>query len=173
MSCCRCNKSAKCRNCIRVKSGKRCISCQPGRLGKCCNQPDSNQPDTTFPIANSTDEQPTNDDDAGDTVNEQSVTKGSTMERNNSLEDSETGEGHIGGLPYYQPQSSSFIFNGESFADSSDDFGTLCPPSTYTILIIRISIRSDRIVKDELIEDFLLGVHNHRSVYIIEEYCCM
>ena len=50
---------------------KRCINCQPGRLGKYCIQPNSNQPDTTFPIANARDKQPTNDDDASDTVNEQ------------------------------------------------------------------------------------------------------
>ena len=42
-------------------------------LGKCCNQPDSNQPHTTFPIANARDKQPTNDDDARDTVNEKPV----------------------------------------------------------------------------------------------------
>ena len=129
MSCCQCNKSAKCRNCICVKSGERCINCQPGRLGKYCIQPDSDQPDTTFPIGNAKDKQPTNYDDASDTVNEQPVIEGTTIERNNSLEDSETGEGHISVLPSYQLQSSSFVCNGESFANSSDDFRTLCPPS--------------------------------------------
>ena len=68
-------------------------------------------------------------------MNEQPVIEGSTIERNNLMEDSKTGEGHIGVLPSYQPQSSSFFCNGESFADSSDDFGTLPPLSTYPVHI--------------------------------------
>ena len=36
-------------------------------------QPDLNQPETTFPIANARDKQPTNDDDASDMVNEQRI----------------------------------------------------------------------------------------------------
>ena len=37
MSCCRCNRSGKCRSCVWVKSGKRCTTCLPARRGNCQN----------------------------------------------------------------------------------------------------------------------------------------
>ena len=37
MSCCRCNRSGKCRSCVCVKSGKRCTTCLPARRGNCQN----------------------------------------------------------------------------------------------------------------------------------------
>ena len=36
-SCCRCNKTGRCRNCSCVKAGKQCLSCLPHRLGQCSN----------------------------------------------------------------------------------------------------------------------------------------
>ena len=38
-SCCRCNKSGKCRNCACVKANRCCTNCLPGRLGHCGNAP--------------------------------------------------------------------------------------------------------------------------------------
>ena len=42
-SCCKCNRSSRCRNCSCVKSGRTCQGCLPQRLGKCANgrQPSS------------------------------------------------------------------------------------------------------------------------------------
>ena len=37
MSCCRCNRSGRCRNCFCVKSGRTCQGCLPLRLGNCTN----------------------------------------------------------------------------------------------------------------------------------------
>ena len=37
MSCCRCNRSGKCRSCVCAKSGKRCATCLPARRGNCQN----------------------------------------------------------------------------------------------------------------------------------------
>ncbi len=37
MTCCRCNKTGRCRNCSCVKTGSQCLSCLPGRLGQCSN----------------------------------------------------------------------------------------------------------------------------------------
>ena len=37
MSCCRCNRSGKCRSCVCAKSGKRCTTCLPARWGNCQN----------------------------------------------------------------------------------------------------------------------------------------
>ena len=58
MSCCKCNRSGRCRNCSCVKSGRTCQGCHPQRLGNCANgrqsssQPassDSNQPPNLNP----------------------------------------------------------------------------------------------------------------------------
>ena len=45
MTCCRCNRSGRCRNCSCVKSGTPCQGCLPQRLGNCTNAsvPTSNQ----------------------------------------------------------------------------------------------------------------------------------
>ena len=43
------------------------------------------KPETTFLIANARDKQPTNDDDARDTVNKQPVIEGTIIEQNNSI----------------------------------------------------------------------------------------
>ena len=37
MSCCRCNRSGRCRNCSCVKNGIFCQGCLPQRLGNCSN----------------------------------------------------------------------------------------------------------------------------------------
>ena len=37
MSCCKCNRSGRCRNCSCVKSGRTCQGCLPQRLGHCIN----------------------------------------------------------------------------------------------------------------------------------------
>ena len=37
MTCCRCNKTGRCRNCSCVKTGNHCQSCLPSRLGQCSN----------------------------------------------------------------------------------------------------------------------------------------
>ena len=37
MSCCKCNRSGRCRNCSCVKGGKICQGCLPQRLGHCAN----------------------------------------------------------------------------------------------------------------------------------------
>ena len=37
MTCCRCNRSGRCRNCSCVKSGTPCQGCLPQRLGNCTN----------------------------------------------------------------------------------------------------------------------------------------
>ena len=37
MSCCKCNRSGRCRNCSCVKSGRTCQGCLPQRLGHCTN----------------------------------------------------------------------------------------------------------------------------------------
>ena len=37
MSCCKCNRSGRCRNCSCVKSGRICQGCLPQRLGHCTN----------------------------------------------------------------------------------------------------------------------------------------
>ena len=36
-ACCRCNRNGRCRNCVCCKSRRRCVSCLPGRLGRCEN----------------------------------------------------------------------------------------------------------------------------------------
>ena len=38
MSCCRCNKSGRCTNCVCVKSSKKCSNCLPKWMGHCRNQ---------------------------------------------------------------------------------------------------------------------------------------
>ena len=43
MSCCRCNRSGKCRSCVCAKSGKRCTNCLPIRLSNCQNHTDQGQ----------------------------------------------------------------------------------------------------------------------------------
>ena len=35
--CCRCNRNGRCRNCACCKERRRCVSCLPGRLGRCEN----------------------------------------------------------------------------------------------------------------------------------------
>ena len=37
MTCCKCNKTGRCRNCSCVKAGIHCQSCLPSRLGSCSN----------------------------------------------------------------------------------------------------------------------------------------
>ena len=37
-SCCRCNRSGICKSCSCVKSGRPCVKCMPGNLGRCQNQ---------------------------------------------------------------------------------------------------------------------------------------
>ena len=37
MTCCRCNRTGRCRNCACAKSGKPCQNCLPQRLGNCAN----------------------------------------------------------------------------------------------------------------------------------------
>ena len=37
MSCCRCNRTGRCRNCVCFKGGQPCQSCLPLRLGNCDN----------------------------------------------------------------------------------------------------------------------------------------
>ena len=37
MTCCRCNRSGICRNCLCVRDGIECTSCLPKRLGQCQN----------------------------------------------------------------------------------------------------------------------------------------
>ena len=37
MTCCRCNRSGRCRNCSCVKNGTLCQDCLPQRLGNCTN----------------------------------------------------------------------------------------------------------------------------------------
>ena len=37
MSCCRCNRTGRCKNCACSKARRACDSCLPGRLGKCQN----------------------------------------------------------------------------------------------------------------------------------------
>ena len=37
MTCCRCNRSGRCRNCSCVKNGTLCQDCLPQRLGNCIN----------------------------------------------------------------------------------------------------------------------------------------
>ena len=37
MTCCRCNKSGTCANCVCVRNGAFCINCLPGRLNNCRN----------------------------------------------------------------------------------------------------------------------------------------
>ena len=44
MSCCRCNRSGRCRNCSCAKSGKTCQGCLPQRLGNCTNASQPLQP---------------------------------------------------------------------------------------------------------------------------------
>ena len=46
MSCCRCNRSGTCANCVCVRNGNSCINCLPARLNKCRNIPASPSPDT-------------------------------------------------------------------------------------------------------------------------------
>ena len=104
----------------------RCISCRPGHLGKYCNQPDSNQPDTTFPIANARDKQPRSDDDASDTVHEQPVICLKFLRVSGRNFARETVR--LFQLYYYIDSSAM-----ESFAESSDDFGTLRPPSALSV----------------------------------------
>ena len=36
-ACCRCNRNGRCRNCACCKGHRRCVSCLPGRLGRCEN----------------------------------------------------------------------------------------------------------------------------------------
>jgi len=51
-SCCRCNKTGKCRNCPSVKAGIKCLSCLPGRLGHCENlSPSSTHVATTIYVS--------------------------------------------------------------------------------------------------------------------------
>ena len=38
MSCCRCNKSGRCTNCVCVKSSRKCSTCLPKQMGHCRNQ---------------------------------------------------------------------------------------------------------------------------------------
>ena len=49
VNCCRCNRSATCKNCVCVRAGHSCRKCLTGSLGKCLNQPlhDSGQPRPT------------------------------------------------------------------------------------------------------------------------------
>ena len=36
-ACCRCDRNGRCRNCVCCKERRRCVSCLPGRLGRCEN----------------------------------------------------------------------------------------------------------------------------------------
>ena len=42
-SCCRCNGSGRCRNCVCVKANRPCSSCLPDRRGRCSNIGSSSQ----------------------------------------------------------------------------------------------------------------------------------
>ena len=47
-SCCRCNGSGRCNNCMCSKSGRLCTDCLPGRRGKCRNtQPPASEDRTS------------------------------------------------------------------------------------------------------------------------------
>ena len=52
MTCCKCNKTGRCRNCSCVKAGIHCQSCLPSRLGSCSNitSTDTRQTATTDDI---------------------------------------------------------------------------------------------------------------------------
>ena len=60
--CCRCNRSGRCRSCVCCKERRLCVSCLPGRLGRCENNgvssgsgdtsnmlPSEDDPEDTFP----------------------------------------------------------------------------------------------------------------------------
>lgn len=47
MTCCRCNRTGRCRNCSCVKASKHCQSCLPSRLGQCSNYHASSPKSTT------------------------------------------------------------------------------------------------------------------------------
>ena len=46
MSCCQCNRSGTCANCVCVRNGNSCINCLPANLSKCRNSPAFPPPDT-------------------------------------------------------------------------------------------------------------------------------
>ena len=52
MPCCKCNKSGTCQGCACAKDNAACVSCLPGKLGKCKNpenlQLDSDSTSSSF-----------------------------------------------------------------------------------------------------------------------------
>ncbi len=55
MPCCKCNKSVSCKGCACAKEEAPCVSCRPGKLGKCVNpmnqaQPSSPQSQASIPL---------------------------------------------------------------------------------------------------------------------------
>ena len=51
MSCCKCNRTGRCRNCSCVKGGRACQSCLPQRLGNCANHANRTQVQTQLPLS--------------------------------------------------------------------------------------------------------------------------
>ena len=49
MSCCKCNRTGRCRNCSCVKAGRPCQGCLPQRLGNCSNVTSIPVPDQSAP----------------------------------------------------------------------------------------------------------------------------
>ena len=56
MSCCRCNRSGRCKNCSCTKSGKPCRGCLPQRQGNCSNNGPTSQPPQPTTLSSPTSE---------------------------------------------------------------------------------------------------------------------
>ena len=59
--CCRCNRNGRCRNCACCKERRRCVSCLPGRLGRCENYGVTSSSDESVFEKDSEDEPGTDD----------------------------------------------------------------------------------------------------------------